>query len=123
MSNSTTPAPRKNLLTLALEQERPIWHSGETVTLVADRQGRPKAYLKEMTCVVYLCTGKDLPELPVFRLDIEGWITVPNLEQKYPAWVARCQELLDPQRQARKEIERQALLAAMYRNALGRSYR
>ncbi len=121
MSNSTTPAPRKNLLDLALEQERPIWQSGQVVPLITDRQGRPKAYLKEMTCVVYLCTGKDLPALPVFRLDVDGWTTISRLPERYAAWVARCKDLLDPQRQAEKEAQRQALVAAMYRN-IGRSY-
>ena len=122
MSNSTTPAPRKNLMDLALEQERPIWQSGQVVPIITDRQGRPKAYLKEMTCVVYLCTGKDLPALPVFHLDLDGWTIIPRLPERYAAWVARCKDLLDPQRQAEKETQRQALVAAMYRNALGRSY-
>lgn len=118
MSNSTISAPRKNLLQLALEQAKPIWHSGEAVKLITDRQGRTKAYLKEMTCVVYLCTvdqnGKNLPGLPVFRLDVNGWIAVPNIESKYTAWVSRCQAALNPP----TPEQRQAAVLSWYRSAI-----
>lgn len=122
MSNSTTPEPRKNLLQLALEQAKPIWHSGEVVKLITDRQGRTKAYLKEMTCVVYLCTvdqhGKNLPGLPVFRLDMNGWTVIPNLESKYAAWVSRCQAVLNPP----TPEQRQAAVLSWYRSTLGKDF-
>lgn len=122
MSNSTTTAPRKNLLQMALEQAKPIWYSGESITLISNRQGRPKAYLKELSGVVYLCTvdqnGKNLPGLPVFRLDVNDWITVPNIESKYTAWVARCQAALNPP----TPEQRQAAVLSWYRSTLGKDF-
>lgn len=75
---------KPNLLTLARNQAKSQWHSGEVLYLIPKR-----AYLKnDGDGHVHLClTSKD-KALEVFYLSHKsGWIESPNLDRKYQEWV------------------------------------
>lgn len=86
------PEPeRSNLLTLALAQEKPQWESGESVTLVTDRKGRPLAFLKNLAGRVCLCLAGYDPHMTIFILRSDGWQVCSTVGADYRQWAAKAQ--------------------------------
>lgn len=91
----TDPQPeptQPNLLSMVLSyQERAQWASGEAVTLITSKTGRPLAWLKNNYETIWLLAKGAKKALPVYRLTRNGWELVPNIGADYHQWAEKAQ--------------------------------
>lgn len=88
----------RNLLDLALAQERPQWQNGESVWIWHDSKsrngGKSGAFLKAYSGEVCLHLTGFTPALRVFWLDVHGWQVCRNVRADYQSWAAKAREAL-----------------------------